>query len=310
VLNSFLKATTNSGLNIKNAQPEAEHEPFVYEGPPDREQDFWRKIVDHAANIRDAALILIGLEAGPRDSSVLAMTVADVAGEFSSGSPPYKIVIPPPGASSTKKRGGFGFIAEDARQRIEAYLTLRRSRGFPAEPLDPFVVDLENGKRIVGINILNDALKHAFLDSGALSRDQIYPPDTRMSPVRWYALRKRVQTVMEDNRDRTGIALNWVDVLLSHKPRGAQAGHYSRPTVPLLREAYAAAMHRLMIYTPPKPRATKEDIKKAMMEIWEEMYADKLDRRFEKVEKMVMTGGQIAALLRELVTVSKDVEAK
>jgi hypothetical protein len=78
---------------------------------------------------------------------------------------------------------------------------------------------LETGRPLRGADCINDALRKSFLDAGALSHDQVYPPDVRMSPVRWYCLRKRTQTIMEDNTDGSGIALNWVDVLLSHKPR-------------------------------------------------------------------------------------------
>ena len=103
---SFMKANTGARLNINNPLAEITQEVWMYEGEPSREQDFWRKIVDHAPNIRDAAVFLIGLEAGPRDGSLLRMTVADVIGEFSGGAAPYKLVVPPPGESPMKKRGG------------------------------------------------------------------------------------------------------------------------------------------------------------------------------------------------------------
>ena len=82
---SFMKANTGARLNINNPLAEITHEVWMYEGEPSREQDFWRKIVDHAPNIRDAAVFLIGLEAGPRDGSLLRMTVGDVTSEFSGG---------------------------------------------------------------------------------------------------------------------------------------------------------------------------------------------------------------------------------
>jgi len=205
---SFLRANTGVSLNLVNTQPDPKYEVWVYEGEPSGEQVFWQNIVDHAPTVRDAAAFLIGLESGARDGSVIKMTLADVTADFTTGTAPYKIRIPPPGESPRKKSGGIGFIAEDARKKTEAYLALRRSRGFTCQPTDRFIIDLENGKAIEALDALNESLRHAFLDAGALSHDQIYPPDARMSPVRWYALRKRAQTILEDNTDGTGLALN------------------------------------------------------------------------------------------------------
>jgi hypothetical protein len=304
---SFMKANTGARLNISNPLPEATHEVWMYEGEPSREQDFWRKIVDHAPNIRDAAAFLIGLEAGPRDGSLVHMTVADVIGEFSGRAPPYKIVVPPPGESPMRKRGGFSFIADDAKAKIEAYLSLRRTRFGEFRMSDQFLVDLETGRPIQAPDCINDALRKAFLDSGALSHDQVYPPDVRMSPVRWYCFRKRAQTIMEDNTDGTGIALNWVDELLSHRMRGQQAKHYSRPTVQLLRAACAKAMHRLMIYRAPKLDLSDDELDRRIMQRWNAL-GERITRELMKTEDLIMTAGQMARILREATLVSKESE--
>ena len=305
---SFFKANTGARLNINNPPPEVEREVFRYEGDPGGEQDFWRKIVDRAPTIRDAVAFLIGLEAGPRDGSLLRMTVADVEGEFNVGAAPYKVIVPPPGESHAKKRGGFNFIAEDARGKIEVYLSLRRTRFGDYQPRDQFLIDLETGRPLRGADCINDALRKAFLDAGALSHDQVYPPDVRMSPVRWYCFRKRAQTIMEDNTDGTGIALNWVDELLSHRKRGLQAKHYSRPTVQQLRGAYAKAMHRLMIYRETRPQVSQDQINLAVQRALQEALGDKLAREFERMQSQIVTGSQMARILRELKTVTKEAE--
>jgi hypothetical protein len=149
--------------------------------------------------------------------------------------------------------------------------------------------------------VLNDGLRRAFLDAGALSHDQVYPPDARMSPVRWYTLRKRCQTVMEDNRDGTGIALNWVDVMMCHKPRGAQGSKYSRPSPQQLREAYAKAMHRLEIYRAIKPEASKAETRRQLMA---EM--GRIASELQKLETHVVTGSDLARILRNLSTVEPE----
>jgi len=207
-----------------------------------------------------------------------------------------------------KKRGGFNFIADDAKAKIEAYLSLRRTRFGEFQMGDQFLVDLETGRPLRAADCINDALKKAFLDAGALSHDQVYPPDVRMSPVRWYCFRKRAQTIMEDNTDGTGIALNWVDDLLSHRKRGAQASHYSKPTIQQLRGAYAKAMHRLMIYREARPQISQDQINLAVQRALQDAIGDKLAREFEKMQSQIVTGRQMARILRELVTFTKEAE--
>ena len=155
---------------------------------------------------------------------------------------------------------------------------------------------------------MNDALKRAFLDAGALSHDQVYPPDTRLSPVRWYCLRKRAQTIMEDNTDGSGIALNWVDELLSHRKRGAQAGHYSKPTVQQLRGAYAKAMHRLMIYRESKRAVTQDQVDQAVQHVLKDLISEKVPRELEKMQDQVVSGKKLAKIFREIMTVSQEAE--
>jgi hypothetical protein len=98
------------------------------------------------------------------------MTVADVIGEFSGGAAPYKLVVPPPGESPMKKRGGFNFIAEDDKTKINAYLALRRARFGEYQAADQFLVDLETGQPLKGFDTINEALRKAFLDAGRRSR--------------------------------------------------------------------------------------------------------------------------------------------
>ena len=50
-----------------------------------------------------------------------------------------------------------------------------------------------------------------------------------------------------------------------------------------------------------KPRATEDETKRAVAEALQEMISNKLARRFEKVQKMVMTGKEVERTIRELV---------
>jgi hypothetical protein len=112
---------------------------------------------------------------------------------------------------------------------------------------------------------------------------------------------------MEDNTDGTGIALNWVDELLSHRKRGAQAGHYSKPTVQQLRGAYAKAMHRLMIFKAPKANLSDDELDRRIMQRWMAL-GEKMTRELDKTENQIVTAGQIARIIREATTVSKEAE--
>jgi hypothetical protein len=112
---------------------------------------------------------------------------------------------------------------------------------------------------------------------------------------------------MEDNTDGTGIALNWVDVLLSYRKRGAQAVAYSKPTVPQLRAAYANAMHRLMIYRPPKMQITDDDLDRRIMQRWNAL-GEMMARKLMKSENRIVTAGQIARILQEAMSVTKEAE--
>jgi len=101
---------------------------------------------------------------------------------------------------------------------------------------------------------------------------------------------------------------HWVDELLSHRKRGTQATHYSRPTTRQLRGAYAKAMHRLMIYREARPQVSQDQINLAVQRALQEAIGDKLAREFEKIQNQTVTGKQMAQLLRELMTVSKEAE--
>ena len=65
-----------------------------------------------------------------------------------------------------------------------------------------------------------------------------------MCPIRTHAFRKRVQTVLEGAH----VPLNWVDHMLGHVPRGAQASAYSKPQEAELYQSYLVALPLLEIY--------------------------------------------------------------
>ncbi len=65
-----------------------------------------------------------------------------------------------------------------------------------------------------------------------------------LCPLRPHAFRKRLQTILEGAH----IPLNWVDHMLGHIPRGAQASAYSQPQEQELYDSYLLALPKLEIY--------------------------------------------------------------
>jgi hypothetical protein len=109
---------------------------------------------------------------------------------------------------------------------------------------------------------------------------------------------------MEHNTEGTGIALNWVDEVFSHRKRGAQTEHYSKPTVQQLRAAHGKAMQRIMIHRAVRPETAIEEFMFKFNVAWA-ILGDKMAREIEKIESQAVTGRQMARILRELMTLSK-----
>lgn len=67
-------------------------------------------------------------------------------------------------------------------------------------------------------------------------------------------------------------------------------------------------MHRLMIYRAAKLQVSQDQINAAVQRVLQDTLGDKLAREFEKMQSQVVTGAQVARLLRELMTVSKEAQ--
>jgi integrase len=126
------------------------------------------------------------------------------------------------------------FIGNDAMQTLQTYF---RTKEF--KPTDkPWDCDESN---------LNDMLKlYAYKAKVIDAPEGTWADGTPKGfcPLHSHVFRKRGQTVFE----KSGIPLNWVDYLLGHVPRGAQAKAYSRPSDEELHNAYLQALPELEIY--------------------------------------------------------------
>lgn len=69
-----------------------------------------------------------------------------------------------------------------------------------------------------------------------------------------HALRRAGETILEKSKT---MPLNWIDLIMGHRPRSAQGKHYSKPSVEELRAAYAEAEPYLTLsLTSPADGAT------------------------------------------------------
>ena len=185
-------------------------------------------------NARNAAIIMVFAETGLPPDTLINLKYGDIMEEFENGTIPMKI-----NAYRNKvKRDFVIFLCDDGVYYLRRHL--------------------------IGKNLGKDDLIFQIGEAGVLNmikeagaRIGICEP-TGISGFRSYTLgRKRVQTILESVRIKIDegpykvdgtIPVNWVDLLLCHKPRGSQADAYSRPPEHILRSCYAQAMSQLRVF--------------------------------------------------------------
>jgi len=67
-------------------------------------------------------------------------------------------------------------------------------------------------------------------------------------------------------------------------------------------------MHRLMIYREARPQISQDQINLAVQRALREAIGDKLAHEFKKMQSQIVTGRQMARILRELMTFTKEAE--
>lgn len=72
--------------------------------------------------------------------------------------------------------------------------------------------------------------------------------------------------------------------------------------------AYAKAGHRLMIYRNSRPQMTQDQINLVVQRVLQDTLGEKLAREFEKMRSQTVTGAQVAKLLRDITSVTKEAE--
>jgi len=185
------------------------------------------------SDLRDKTLIVWMAEGGFRIGSLIQLQIKD-AKDLYTGKIPCAVKIP--SAVSKGKLGYIGFVCQDAVDLMKQYLERRRSQGETIN--EETYLFKGTGDKNLTKTYASTLVTNAAVATGLIKNQK------GVKSFRSHCFRKRVQTTLEGS----GIPLNWVDYLLGHVPRGADASAYSRPTPEQLREAYAKAMPKLQIY--------------------------------------------------------------
>ena len=225
-LKSFYKA---NGLALSLKTPHVERT-GVGDHIPTREEI--QQLVQASDNARDQAMCIGQAENGMRIGGWVKVEWRHIADElnpttFIPKKIPMAVKIPDP-----LTRTGVTFILDDATFYLRRWLAT-------FEKLEP-------NTRI--FNITPDTAESVIRELGI--KIGINPGGRGRQPFHSHSLRKRVQTILEDNTNRKTetIPLNWVDLMLDHIPRGSQGEAYSLPSVDQLRGAYAIAAPQLRVF--------------------------------------------------------------
>jgi len=227
VVKSFYNAN-HLPLTTKSPRPRIVREEEIV---PTTEQT--RRMAD-ISDLRNKALIVWLAEGGFRIGSLTQLRLKHVEKDFNAGRAPCMVEIP----SSISKggRGYHGFVCQDAVDLMKQQLDERRNLGEQITR-ESYLFTSAEGKHLSmhrAITVVRNAAIGAAL----------IPREAGLRALHTHCFRKRVQTILEGS----GTPLNWVDYMLGHVPRGADAGAYSRPTPEQLREEYAKVMPKLQIY--------------------------------------------------------------
>jgi hypothetical protein len=63
-----------------------------------------------------------------------------------------------------------------------------------------------------------------------------------------------------------------------------------------------------MIYREARPQVSQDQINQAVQRVLQDTLGEKLAREFEKMQNQTMTGAQMAQMLREIMSISKEAE--
>jgi len=192
-----------------------------------------QKMVNFNGNsLRNSAMIMMQAETGMRIGAVTELEWAHLSNEMNLMTMLPKVIPMAVKIPNAITRTGVTFILDDAVNYLRNWLA-----NLGQLKPDTRIFDLDP-------NTAEDIISNLGVKIG------LNPDRKGLKPFHSHCFRKRVQTILEDNtrRKTQTIPLNWVDLLLDHKPRGAQGEAYSLPSTDQLRGAYAIAAPQLRVF--------------------------------------------------------------
>jgi len=177
-----------------------------------------------AADARERVMLKIQIH-GFRPETLLKMRYGLVSEAIESQK--YPAVIP---FSSMELKGAYApfylFLDEEACEDIVRYMEIRR-RGTSKIPPEK----INDSSPLIRAKNCNKPLEYGGYRKMLKKLVWVAGLDKNLTP---YAFRRFFQTTAE----ASGIPLNWVDYLMCHCPRGADASSYSQPSLEQLKTAF------------------------------------------------------------------------
>ncbi len=254
------------------------------------------------SNVRDRAIVLFQYQSGLRNDTISKLTYASVKDELEKDMVPCRVHVM--GYQAKEGIEHDTFIGKDAIEALKLSLDERRrglfepSRGekeeiTPKSPLFRTHLTSGGGTKLEGKDrirpIESYSISYIVSNAGKLSgvsekRNAEVGRGIPYYPVHAHTLRKAFNTTLE----LVGVADNWRQYMMGHKLKGVE-NSYSKPSLEVLREAYAKAEPKLSIYTIPK--VTEKNI---------EQMEEKISAYEERLVKQRAENQEIKAQLEEL----------
>jgi len=184
---------------------------------------------------RDRAYLLLFAETGLRPRTLCSLKFKNIKDEFIHKKTPWAIAVP--SASTKMKIHSTSFALEDVRQALITYFEERKEKGEEITNESYLFLSGFDSKNSANPGSMDTIVSELAALAGLPTK---FDGTFRFRP---YCLRKRFQTIAELRK----IPPNWVDNLMNHVPRGADASNYSTPSTEMLRTAFSSMSRDLII---------------------------------------------------------------
>ncbi|MFA5307260.1 MAG: hypothetical protein WC365_07475 [Candidatus Babeliales bacterium] len=299
VMYSFIRAFyRHNGITLTSATPKA---PVIRESELIPDSNIVRRHCD-VAPIQHSSWILTNNYLGLRIEAITLLTVDDFQTEnWDKDLPLYPVRI-------RRELSGIyeypAWIGHDAMMQLKTFFAKKGLKGSDK----PFGYDSQWLIKV----FKKYAYEAKIVDAPLGITDEGVPKG--LCPYHPQCLRKRRQTIQES----VGTNQNWVDFLMGHKPRGADASNYSKPVEATPEELYQEvlkALPLLEIYGHHNQSPTKPTIELQRMMLLEQLKSTNLDAdkkaQIESLLKSIRTEQELQTAqgsLQNIMVTAKRIE--